>query len=199
MIRLLVVCVVAVWVGAVTNRPTAVRPSSVRAEEPPPRPIKPKRPALILAEFDKSRVRVGDTVRLTELVPISRDIRVQSIAHTVYKIGEFDHASGELINLETEKFLYAGDDVVFGESGGIHVALGDKYFPYSVMNPRQEGLEFEFRAQQLGIFLVKAKWTLWRSQEVIESNPVVLTVLPADAKVIPLEGKTGLFDPRRQK
>ena len=49
---------------------------------------------------------------------------------------------------------------------------------FLVKNPRQEGMEWDFKAEKIGIYLIIAKWSLHRSKEIIESNPVILTVSP---------------------
>ena len=59
-----------------------------------------------------------------------------------------------------------------GNGGG----FGNKHIEFEVTNPRQEGLEFEFKARQLGIYFIRTEWRLCDSRETIESNPVVLTV-----------------------
>jgi hypothetical protein len=179
--------------GAGLNHWVAANPAAAPAQAPPPRPAKALSPVLVTAALDKTHVHPGDAVRLTELVPIDREIRVHSVNHVVYTIGQIDRATGELVNRDPEQPLYAGVQAVFGPSRGSVMVLGDKPLRYSVMNPRQEGLEFEFKAQEPGIFLVTARWHLWRSDQVIESNPVVLTVCPAakgggpDAKQEPVD------------
>jgi hypothetical protein len=163
-----------------TDKPTA---GLVAVEAPPPRPIEPKarpRPlVLITAELSQSRAHPGDVVRLTELVPSDREIRVSSYRHTVHIVGQYDLAANALVNRDPEKPLYSAGDLVFDAWSGSATALGDKYFRFEVTNPRQEGKEFEFKARQLGIYLIKAEWTVYRTGEVMESNPVILTVSPS--------------------
>ena len=139
---------------------------------------KPQPPALITAELSRAHAQPGDLVRLTELVPVNREIRVRSVEHTVHVIGQYDLATNNLVNRDPEKPLYWGGDLLFDDWHGNTMVLCDKPFLFDVTNPREEGLEFEFKARQLGIYLIRAKWTLYRSKDVIESNPVILTVKP---------------------
>jgi len=142
-----------------------------------PKP-KPRPPVLITAELSRAHAQPGDLIRLTELVPIDRKIRVSRLKHTVYVTGQYDLASNNLVNRDPEKPLYSSGDLVFDAWHGSATAAGDKYFPFDINNPRQEGMEFEFKARQIGIYLIRAEWQLYKSEETIESNPVVLTVRP---------------------
>jgi len=155
---------------------------SVVDQAPPPRlVIKPKtkpRPVLIAAELNRAHVYPGDTVRLTELVPTNREIRINRYDHTVHLIGQYDFTSHSLVNRDPEKALFWAGGLVFDEWRGSAMAFGNKHFQFDVTNPRQEGLEFEFKARQVGIYLIKAEWKLSHSEDVIESNPVILTVSP---------------------
>lgn len=154
--------------------------SAVPAEVPPAAISQPKsHPAVIVtAELNHSRAFPGENVRLLELVPIGREIQVSRVTHTVHIIGQYDFATQTLVNRNPEKALISSARAVFDEWPGSVMAFGDKPFRYDVTNPRQEGLEFELKARQLGIYLIKAKWQLYHSEDVIESNPVILTVIP---------------------
>jgi hypothetical protein len=139
---------------------------------------KPRPPVLITAELSRAHAQPGDLIRLTELVPVDREIRVRRLSHTVHVIGQYDLATNNLVNRDPEKALYSSGDLVFDKWRGDASGFGDGHFLFDVTNPREEGLEFEFKARQLGIYLIRAEWTLYRSKDVIESNPVILTVRP---------------------
>ena len=149
-------------------------------QAPPPHPAKPKArpPVLIDAELSRTFAQPGDVVRLTELVPVDHEIRVNSITHTVHMIGQYDLQTNRLVNRDPEKPLYSSGYLVFDRWRGDTMGFGDGYFRYDVTNPRQEGLEFAFKARQLGIYLIRGEWQLYRSKDTIESNPVILTVRP---------------------
>ena len=151
------------------------------AVEPPPAPPAAKpRPVLITAELSRTHAQPGDVVRLTELVPDQSNIRVDSVAHDVYTIGQYNFTTNTLVNRGPEQRMLHGGGVAFDESriSGTVTVAGDKAMLFDVTNPRQEGMEFSFKARQIGIYLIKARWRLFHSDEVIESNPVVLTVSP---------------------
>lgn len=152
----------------------------VPAEAPPPRPAKPKvrPPVLITAKLNRTHAQPGDLVRLTELVPVDREIRVNSVSHTVHIIGQYDLGTNNLVNRDPEKSLYSSGDLVFDGWRGDTSGFGDGHFLFDVTNPRQEGFEFEFKARQLGIYLIKATWGRHRTGDAIEGNPVILTVSP---------------------
>jgi len=146
---------------------------------PEPKPTPPRR-VLITAELSRTHAFPGDSIRLTELVPVDREIKVHSISHTIYTIGKYDFLTESLINLDLEKAQNWIVGMGFGDSriSGTVGPAGDHAMHFGVTNPRQEGTEFDFKARQIGIFLIKAKWKLYHSDVVIESNPVILTVSP---------------------
>lgn len=133
----------------------------------------------IATELSCSTAYPGDPVRLTELVALARNIRARSARHIVYILGQYDFSTGFLSNRDPAKALYSGTHVFDDcDWSGILVAAGDKPLRFNTSNPRQEGIEFQFKARQLGIYLIKAEWTLYGTNEVVESNPVILTVQP---------------------
>ncbi len=167
---------IAAWAALAGDKPV---PGPVEAPEPELR-AKPPRRVLITAELSRTHAFPGDSIRLTELVPVEREIRARSVSHTQHIIGEYDFATKSVINLNPEKARFCISGEGFDESRitGSVGAAGDRPMPFMVTNPRREGMEWDFNARQIGIFLIKAEWKLYPSKEIIESNPVILTVSP---------------------
>jgi hypothetical protein len=142
-----------------------------KGEPPPPK-------VAIRASLNQTDARPGDLIRLTEVISVDLNIKIRSYRHAVYVVGQYDMTQQALINREPDKPRYWNGELVFDDWSGNSTGFGDGWFSYTVSNPREEGLEIEFKARQLGIYLIRPEWHLYKSDTIIESNPIILTVGP---------------------
>lgn len=147
-------------------------------------PEKPH-PVEISARLDKQEAAPGDTIRLVELIPSSEDAMVGAIDHDILLIGRFNKKLGKLMNLQHDYFGSVPAHKAFDKLPGM--LHGSHAFDFGVRNPRQKGMEFEFRPKWLGIYLITTTWDFRNRKDRFVSNPVVLVVKPPmDAKGQPV-------------
>lgn len=169
--------VVAGFLAAFLSNPPATSHATPRAGEDKPKEVKLPEPTVgIHAAFDKSTVTVGDKVRLTELVPTSTEIVVGVVSHRVHLVSQYDRESGELRNLDPASYRKTQPKGIFDDLPEDRRAFHG--WEFNVENPREKGIEFEFTASRIGVFLVVAQWWPRGTDKRIQSQPVILSVRP---------------------
>ncbi|VTU00711.1 unnamed protein product [Gemmataceae bacterium] len=134
------------------------------------------------ARLDRADVHPGDLVRLTEVVPAGKGIKVFAANHEFILVGDYDPKLGELVNLDRRENVFVrleDRDPFEGLHSNLLMAHG---FPLNVRTPREQGIEFEFRPNRIGIFSIVANWLVDDKDEGKSqrwySQPVVLVVRP---------------------
>src|SRR5207249_819198 len=112
------------------------------------------RPVEITLRLDKAEVTPGETVSLQELIPATLDDHMISIGHQVLRIGSYDRKLGKLVNLSEELFSSVNPDKVFDNLPGGSIAPHG--LPFDIRTSKHKGIEYKFRANRLGIFLMTA-------------------------------------------
>jgi hypothetical protein len=142
----------------------------------PPAATRPEPAVEISLRLDKDEVTPEQSVRLQELVPASFEAKVDGTGHSVLRIGKFDAKRAELVNMDSAEFSLIAPDKVFDKLPGMLAFFHP--IDFEVRTPRHKGVEFELRANRLGIFLITARWYLRDREGTIASAPVVLVVKP---------------------
>jgi hypothetical protein len=155
-----------------------------RAQLPDPPPIGPSltkksSPIEIRASLDKSRVCPGEKVRLTELIPRSRKTAVYGYTHYAYLVAPYSAKTNCFMSREPDAYQPRAVRDRFVDLPVNTMVLGDHTWPYSIVNPRENGYEFEFSPKCLGIYQIVAQWSIrGEGHNQIQSQPLILTVEP---------------------
>src|SRR5262249_19650956 len=132
----------------------------------------PPRVVGITARLDKHEAKPGEVVRLTEVVPAGKDVRVAGQGHSVYYTAYYDRKLGQFVALEPEQYSFRFPEIFHGLPGATILGWNE----FTVTNPREKGYEFEIQAKYLGVFLIEANWLTKDGR--IYSQPVILTISP---------------------
>jgi hypothetical protein len=142
----------------------------------------------VTVRLDRQEACPGETVRVTEVVPASDDLRVIGLGHTVYRIGDYDPKSGRMVNREPEDMLHTLAEKVFDDLPPCEA--GTRTREFTMKNPREQGFEIECKPKQIGIYMVVARWHLrdgTKGGSFLYGQPVILVVKPPlDAKGQPI-------------
>jgi hypothetical protein len=134
-------------------------------------------PAVEIAlRLDKPEVTPLETVCLEESIPASMDARVTLIGHDIVRIGCYDRQLGKLVNLRRSLFSAVKPNVSFDELPELLASSHPMLF--DIRTPTHKGIQFTFRPNRLGIFLITTTWYLRNREARISSSPVVLVVKP---------------------
>lgn len=147
------------------------RPGAAPADPPATRPLE------LVTRLDRQTATPGEKVRIVELVPASADVLVRDIVHRVVKVAVFDRKAERLKNLKPERF----EPVLFVEEEFADLPgnlAGPNGLAFDTRNPREKGMEFEFRPKHLGTYLIYTIWDFKKGGDRIESQPVLLVVRP---------------------
>jgi len=134
------------------------------------------KPVQLMLRLNEHEVFPGQSVRLEESIPASVETGFRGIGHDVISIGRYDEKVASLVNLRPKEFdAVEPNDEFDGLLGGYMSSAG---ITFTSQNPRQKGIEFEFRPKRLGIYMITASWGIKGKDEWIASNPVILIVKP---------------------
>lgn len=160
-------------------------PASRAPEVMPVREVKPGLRQITLS-LNRAEVTPGSTIRLTETIPADAVANVISIHHEVVRIGGYDVDSSVMIPFEFNEYSkIAFVTAVFEDLNGTLCFSHASEFPK--LTPRTKGTEIEFTAKRLGIFLIRASWSVKGETKKIPSLPIILVVgPPRDQKGKPL-------------
>jgi hypothetical protein len=133
-------------------------------------------PVAISLKISPSEITPGQPITLQELLPPRPKVAVATISHYCLRIGSYNPTLKKLCNSQVRLFLHTS---VFSEFDGLPGGLRSvpPTAQFDITTKAAIGFAFRFRAKRLGIYLIKASWTL-ANHEVIYSAPIVLVVKP---------------------
>jgi hypothetical protein len=139
-----------------------------------PRDAQQPQPIEFSLHLDKSEVTPGETVRLEEIIPVEKKVRIRSISHDALRIGEYNPQIACLVNLPTRPFRFVNPSEEFSHLPG-SVTASHARVP-DLLTCTTRGRVFQFQPKCLGIYLLTVSWSLEGHENWISSTPIVLLV-----------------------
>src|SRR5262249_32856233 len=138
-----------IWAGIFSAGYVAL--ARTPTDDPLQKAKEPPRVVGITARLDKHEAKPGEVVRLTEVVPAGKDVRVAGQGHSVYYTAYYDRKLGQFVALEPGQYSFRFPEIFHGLPGATILGWNE----FTVTNPREKGYEFEIQAKYLGVFLIE--------------------------------------------